>query len=335
MTAAAKTEAITRLEELERIFWKIPELARPDGFEVWKQFFGGAQPLPGRGNLAAYHLFIWFFKPSKAVADGCSCIDVTVNPLPPTNMTDEQGRAIWIEDELGETIPGATIVYRALSPTERSYVRVVFTSGGTFPWTPVTREEYLRAQIFGAEGKNGETMVAVRAGLSKTPYEGWMEGAAQRKKDREQLAASLRGIKSAEEIAAAIKTMEESEREVIAQMKASEDNDRKLNQRNLAIPTYGDRLRAQIAAMSPEERRSPATTNPGGELVAATDPFARRVLTPVVGFWHAKRSPVEARIITVEIAANATGNIPIVQKALWETYKNLDWAAIKRIVDSR
>jgi hypothetical protein len=57
---------------------------------------------------------------------------------------------------------------------------VVFTRGGVFPWTAMTREQYLRARIFGFEGKDGATLKEISEKTSKTPYEEWMSGAAQR-----------------------------------------------------------------------------------------------------------------------------------------------------------
>jgi hypothetical protein len=50
-----------------------------------------------------------------------------------------------------------------------------------------------------AEGPKGEKAAELRQALEKTPYEVWMADAPQRKKDRDALAARLRGIWTAEQ----------------------------------------------------------------------------------------------------------------------------------------
>jgi hypothetical protein len=76
---------------------------------------------------------------------------------------------------------------------------VLFTRGTQLPWEPVSREEYLRAQISDAEGPKGEKAAELRQALEKTPYQVWMAEAPQRKKDRDVIAAQLRGIRTAEQ----------------------------------------------------------------------------------------------------------------------------------------
>jgi hypothetical protein len=102
----------------------------------------------------------------------------------------------------------------------------------------------------------------------------------------------------------------------------------------LATP-LGDQLRAQIAAMSPEEQPQPARVDRGGSLrpVGATD--GTQVLTPKPDGWRVRRSPVEVHSIEVWLSG-ATGDklaYPETVKAIRETFRKLDWAAIKAIVD--
>ena len=354
VTPAQKATAIARLEAIERVLQQIPELGHPDGFEVRSQFWGGGRmnglhdaEMPG--SVISYSLILWFFAPSKAIAgDGCTCLEVTVNFRPVTGPStpehDERGRSIYIEPTRGDPMPLATQVYDRLSPTERSWVTVLMTSGGELPWTPVSREEFYNTLIFSNEGKDGANLADYRKSLEKTPYQQWMEGAAKRKSDREQMFDGLlkAKIQTAAEIAETRKTLEDTEREVAERLKASEDSDRERNQQALAgSHTYADDVRAELAAMTAAERAMPAMIdralsegpNATGERMADRDsPTALRVLTPRLDFWRARTSPVEVRGISVHFAASGTGQVPAVQKALWQAYTKLDWAALNRML---
>lgn len=341
ITGAERAFAMARLAEIERIFHRIPELMTPTEFVVRRQYFGGSRPLMIPNGAAEYSLFIWFFGrfgPAREVAgEGCTCIQVTVNSGPRGDQSDEHGLPIFIEGDPGEPIPGATVVYAG----DRSDVRevsssVVFTRAGVFPWETVSREEYLRALIHEAEGLKGEKIAGFRKALEQTPYEAWMAAAPQRKKARDDLAVALRGNGTPEETARRIAAMEATEREVTEQLKAQDAEDRKRNQEILAKPTYGDQLRAQIEAMSPEERRRPAVVQKDGQLLPADALKGNRMLRPKLEFWRVRRSPVEVHSITVSIAG-ATGlgqTRDAVIAAIQQTYRNLDWAALKRMVDA-
>jgi hypothetical protein len=212
---------------------------------------------------------------------------------------------------------------------------VIFTRDGVFPWEPVSRETYLRALIHEVEGLSGEKTAEFRKGLEKTAYEQWLDGAAQRKKERADLAAQLKGIQPPEEIAKQIAAMEATEREVTEQLKARDAEDRKKNREYLAAPTFGDGIRAQIEAMSPEDRLRPALVEKDGNLLPAGATGGNRVLTPRLDFWQVRRSPVEIHSITVSISGSTgTGDQrSAVIHALRQTYQNLDWAVLKRMVD--
>jgi uncharacterized protein YheU (UPF0270 family) len=291
---------------------------------------------------------LWFFAPSKAIAgEGSTCIEVYVNrPLIGDGSTsqsvDEAGRIIIVEQGIGELIiPGATILHGGLrwdTPTaDRRSAFVTFTSRGTFPWRPVTREEWLRWWIYHAEGTDyGNDERSVRKSLEKTTYDRWMEEAANRKKEREEaiaIAAQAQGRAAAEELR---KTLEQTEREVTERLKAEDAEERQRNQAILAGPSQGDQYRAWIAALSPAERASPAFAEYNtAELTAPDNPVNHRVLTPDPEFWRIRRSRAEVHSITVAFHASLTCGVPAVRDALWKAYQTLDWAAIKRIVDRR
>ena len=287
-TRTERAAAKVVMEEIEQILWQIPELAHPQGFEVLKQVWGGTRMYRERGGLMQYSLRLWFFVPNRAVQpEGPICIAVHVNKSLPAGSNgefDESGRLFNIEADIGELIPGATIVHEGLrwdTPTaDRRGGSITFTSQGVQPWIPVTREEYLRAQIYSMEGKNGELEKEARKSLEKTDYERWVEGAPERKKIRDGAVAALarnQGQAAAEEFR---RSQEETERQITEQMKAQEDGQRTRNKEALSN-RYGDQLRTQIAAMTPAERASPAMAGNGpGMLAGPDDPSGHRVLTP-------------------------------------------------------
>jgi len=338
-THAERAAAMVVMEEIERILWQIPELAHPRGFEVMKQVYGGTRMQRERGGLMQYSLRLWFFEGSRAInREGPICIAVHVNSYLPgsTGETDETGRPYAIEPEIGELVPGATIVHEGLrwdTPTaDRRGGMITFTSGGVFPWIPFTREEFLRAQIYAVEGKNGEQEKDFRKSLEKTEYERWIEGASERKKTRDlafEAMARNQGQAAAQEFR---KIQEETERQITEQMKAQEDEQRTRNKEALSN-RLGDQLRAQIAAMTPAERASPARARVDGMLVGPEDPSGHRVLTPEPEFWRIRRSPAEVHAISVVFRPTMTCAVPAVREALWKAYQTLDWAAFKRVVD--
>jgi hypothetical protein len=340
ITRADRAFAMARLAEIEQILYRIPELASPTEFVVRKQYWGGGRPIIMKNGTSGYSLRLWFFArygPAREVGgEGCVCLSVTINSGPESRLSDEHGRPIIIEGDAGEPIPGATVTYRGAPSDEREVsASVIFTRGGEFPWEPVSRETYLRALIHEVEGLKGEKVADFRKALEKTAYERWMEEAPQRKKDRADLAARLKGIQTPEEIAKQIAAMEATEREVTEQLKAQDAEDRKRNQEYLAGSTYGDQVRAQIEAMSPEERRRPAMAAKDGELLPLDAPDGQRVLSPKLDFWRVRRSPVEIHSITVSIGGS-TGvdqSRDAVIHGLQQAYRNLDWAALKRMVD--
>jgi len=326
------------MEEIERILAQVPELARPRGFEVGKQVYGGTLPLGERGVLS-YNFFVWFYAPSKAATggEGSRCIGVTVNGIGVgASIEDESGRVLMVEKDIGEQRPGVTIVHEGLRwdtpDADRRDGYITITTGGKIPWIPVTREQYLRAQIYGTEGKNGEKETAFKKSLEKTSYERWVEEAAERKKTRDDAVAAMarnQGRAAAEEFR---KSQEQLERQVGEQLKAQEAEERKQFKDALSN-RYGDMLRTQIAAMTPAERASPATADASGQLVTRDDPHAHRVLTPDPEFWRVRRSRAEAHTIVLGFKPTHFCEGPAVRAALAKAYQTLDVAAFRRIVD--
>jgi hypothetical protein len=346
---------MARLEQIERILLQIPELANPKGFEVMAQFHGGARKLgPGeteqRGSVVEHMVMLYFFVPTKAIrGEGCPCLSITVNwagILGSGRILDERGHEVYVEMARGEPRPLVTQVYGYLSPErERSFVRALLTSGGELPWRTVTRDEYYKAVIFDREGKGGEKLAGYRLALTKTPYQEWLAGAAQRKQNLEHTLKVMESLKKTPaEIAALRKKMEDTEREVTEKLKASEAVDRERSQSALTLShSLTANMRAELDAMTAAQRALPAlidATKPDGPsttgwpLVERDSPSAWRVLTPNYDFWRARRSAVEVRGIEVALTASDTGLSPPVHQALLQTWEKLDWAALNRLLDT-
>ena len=363
VTAAQQAAAIATLEKIEGILKQVPELANPNGFEVWPIISGGTrQDGPGGralpGTVVQYNLALGHYRPSKAVAgEGSACISVQVNGTQSGRLRDAQGREIYIEADRGgpSTNPNisdgrvpqkATQVYGELwnVPRERSIVDVLFVTSGELPWKPVSREEYYRAVTFDLEGANGEKLAEYRQALQKTPYQVWVEGAAQRKADHEAAMAQLKGILPDAEIAKLRQAQEATEREVTEKLKRNEATDREQNSEAYTISfARRDSMNAELARMTPEERRMPAyiskTTEDGPRatgwnLTTDSTPPNWRILTPNLDFYRMRRSPVEVRSINVHLSMTLTCLAPEIQQMLWKLYHTLDWAAINSLLET-
>jgi hypothetical protein len=344
MTAAERAAATSVLDEIHSVFEKIPELARPRGFEVERNVaVGGAFPVVNERGVVTYGFGLWFYAPSKAATfgEGSPCIVVSVNKATGSHQgivdqLDSAGRGHYIEQDVGVPKPGSTIVYEGLRWDEPNADRrpgyVIFTTGGRSPWIPITREQHLRALIFAAGGKNGETEREVKAALEKTAYEEWIAGAAERKKVRDAAVATrtrTQGSAAGDELR---KELEQTERDVTAQLKAGDAEDRAQRQGALAN-RYVEQLRAQLAALTPAQRAAPAMVGASGAPVDAGAPQSHRLLTPDPEFWRVRRSRVEVHGIQVVMTPTFFCANPAVRAALERVYETLDWAALKRIVD--
>jgi len=344
MTTAEHKAALAVLDEIQRLFEKIPELAHPRGFEIGRQLAGGGPSLSvdERGVLM-YSFGLVFYAPSKAATfgEGSMCITVAVNKANGSHQgirdeLDEANRGHYIEQDIGVPKPGSTIVYEGLRwdmiGADRRPGYVIFTTGGKSPWIPITREQRLQAQIFHVGGKNGETEKEIKAALEKTAYEQWMEGAAERSKQREAAIATMTRTQGNAAGADLRTQLEQTERDVTAQLKAGDAEDRAQRKGALANRTIDD-LRAQLAALTPAQRRAPAFAYADGSTAAAGDPQSHRLLTPDPEFWRARKSRVEVHGIQVVMGPTFFCANPAIRAALERTYETLDWLALKRIVD--
>jgi hypothetical protein len=343
VSPAERAESIAVGKAIESIFWRIPELADPKGFEVLTQFGGGPPPTTGPQPIE-FLWRLWFFEPNRQMTGGAgpTCIEVSVNRQKAGDRAisgdhDASGRLLFIEADVDTRMAGATVVRDGLRWSSDSAVRrsgyVTFSRGSASPWTSVSREQWLRTLIFEAEGKDGDRETSARRTLEKTAYQQWLEGAAERKNNIDAAVtafAQSQGRAAAEEMR---QTLEKTNREVGEQLKAQEAEERERNKQVLSTPTRGDAFRAQLAAMSPAERASGALVDHSGQLRATNDPLGHRVLTPDPAFWRVSRSRAEVHTITVHFDWDGACAHPSTRAALEKAWQNVDWAAIKRFVE--
>lgn len=350
MTAAQRTAAATVLRDIERILLEIPELANPDGFEIQPAFAGGYRLLgpddaPLAASLLRYNYGLAFYAPTKAIAgEGSTCVSVVVNDNPPPAAhRGEGGIRIWEEAERGKPVPHSTVVLGELwdVPNERSSVGVIFVSAGALPWRQITREELINTLLHEQE----PVVAEVRAALGKTPYQEWMEGVEERRRNREEVLREAARNSPPAEVEKLRRTLESNEREVTEQLKRDEEAHReRFADARASITGIPDSLRATLDRMSPADRRLPAFVTSSTVLRDApramgyaftpdTLPPARRLLTPNWAFWRPRRSPVEVRSIGVSIGISFTCLKPEIQHALLETFRKIDWTALNRLLD--
>ena len=201
---------------------------------------------------------------------------------------------------------------------------MLFTAGNQELTAPVSREEYLRARIHEFDGDG--TLKRDQAAPTQTPYQQWMEGAAQRKKDREASLSRMADKAMAEKMRAAY---EKQEHDMAANLKKSEPQD-SANMRTFRGLDPSKRLRDQLAAMTPEERASPARAG-GTDLMPAGAPNAMRVVRENPAFFRARGSPAEPRAVLVFLQEPTEG----VATAQNQLHREIDWAAVRRMLDTR
>lgn len=94
------------------------------------------------------------------------------------------------------------------------------------------------------------------------------------------------------------------------------------------MKAVGDKYRAQLAAMSPQQRSSQAVLV-DDELVPAGTPDACMYVRKNPAFYRTKTSPLEARAILVSMPGGYKELRP--QQA--QLYRQFDWAALKKMVN--
>jgi hypothetical protein len=333
VSAADKAYAMARLDEIERIVLKaVPEMGRLE-YRTFADFTGFSASAPKPNTILEYRYSLTADLGARGL---CEIFSVHINEAP-RGAPDE----VLVENVMGKPVPGATVTWSEfVPPPDPSWQQVIFVRDGEAPYRQLTREEVRRWQIVEEEGANGEKLAAKKTRLAITPYQRFMAEAPERKKNRDELRVALKGLRTPAEIAALIKEMEDSEREAAANLKAQEANDRTENDSLSRSQSIADKARASIARMSPAERALPAYVKGEGSdtlynFGAADASHVARMVRANRGFWSMHKSRVEARSINVGFAAACPKEPPPpeVHQALWKLRQNIDWAALKRMVN--
>ena len=351
LSTADRNTMMGVLRRIEQILLQVPGLASPDGFEILPQFAGGYRllgpddvQLPN--GLIRYNVGLTMFAPSKAVAgEGRICISVIINDNPPPEQhRGESGFQVRIDGERGALVPHATVVYGGMPEArdERGGMAAQFMSAGPLPWRQVTREELINTLIFETEGERGAKLSERQAALAKTPYQEWMEGAAGRKRERDETIGQLRGVLPPAEIEKTRQTLEASERDVTERLRKTDgDAGARMAESRASIGGIGDSLRATLEQMTPADRARPALVNNalsegpmalGYRLTNDDAPPSLRVLTPNWEFYRASGSRLEVRSVGVSITMSGTCLQSKVQSALRQAAQTLDWAAVNNLL---
>ncbi len=334
-SAADRATIESALRAVEPIVRKT-SLATPRGFAIRPWWAYGDGNNRSRSQLKAYKVaFLSFLRCNKYDEHGAH-IAFDFNPGPQAwsegdrPMLDENGDGLYTEHMRAEPLFGSTATYGHIEEENTEGLFVLFTRGGESPTIPATREEFLRAMIFTLEGKDQEKLKKDMTFLMKTQYERWLEDAPARKKRHEEM---LTGVAQSDPSAVPKlrADLEKLEREGEATFKKSDAQEREDLARaraNLTVP--GDKLRAQIAAMSPQERASPAMVS-GLDLVPMGAPNAHAVVRRNPAFYRARQSPVEPRMVLVRMP-NAYKEL---KEQHMQLYRELDWAAVKQLVNGK
>ena len=332
-TAAEKTYATARLDDIERIVLKaVPEFGHLS-YPIFTQFDGFHASAPKSNTILQYDYTLF-----ADLGSGRYCSIFTAS----INHTPQGGDEPWPQGPHGgKPVPGASFVLAELvQPPDPSYEQMLIVRDGETPYHQLTREEVRRWQIVDDEGVNGEKLAKKKQRLANTPYERFMADAADRKKTRDDLRAVLKGVRTPAEIDAQIKEMEDAERGAAKELKAQEADDRRQNDSISGAKSFADNARASIARMSAAERKMPAwVKSEANDTVYSfgtpESPYVSRMVRYNPAFWTMHRSRVEVRSIDLDFSARCPKEPPPpeVHRALWKLRQNIDWAALKRMVN--
>jgi hypothetical protein len=152
MTSLAADQAIMRrnLMAAEQLMTRTSGYANPSGFESVAG--GRVQASSGPRDVREYWVEMGSYVPTRAAAGGATNASAWIrfNPsfgfLAEGAITSETGEVYYNEFPRSERDYGATAVYGKFGEFNNALM-VLFTAGDREPMQPVTREEFLRAQI--------------------------------------------------------------------------------------------------------------------------------------------------------------------------------------------
>lgn len=303
----------------------------PRGFAAkpWLQF--GDDPRPNEVRSYSYNVF--GFVRCNIHDEHAFDISVIFNPRPMAwsegdrPMPDENGDGLFTERARSATLFGSKVTFGRIHEENTLGFAVLFTAGGESPTIPVTREEYLKALIFTTEGKNGE-LLAEATTVRRKEYQAWLARAADRKKENEQILATL-ATQDPSKVAKTRAEMEKAEKGAGEFLKMLADQEG--NEGGARVSSAGDRIRARLASMTPQERAAHAWLV-GDDFVAPGTPNANAVVRQNPAFYRARTSPAEVRAILVKMPNRM--QIEVREQHL-QAYTQFDWAAVKRLLSEK
>jgi len=307
----------------------------PRGFAV-RPYWGYDVPQT-RDRLIPYQFAAVVFLACSTLDEHGADIDIVFNPYPAhwtgggSALRDENGDDLYFQQPRTQTRFGSTATFGEFEKENSLGLFVLFTAGGVSPTVPVSREEYLRATIFELEGKNGEKVKQAVAMTAKTEYQRWIEGAAARKKQNEETVAGIALVdkSTAAKLRADFDKIERENTETLRKNDAKERERLDILKSQVSLP--GDKLRAELAAMTPAERAAPAFAGAALVLVPADTPNALAIVRVNPTFYRARSSPFEPRAVLVRLP-NPHKEMTAQHQQM---FRDFDWAAIKRLVDAR
>ena len=325
LTPRAAMEANQRAAE---VIVKKTAYGTPHGFApMGIQGYGDP---PERGQVWSYHYSVYGYVRCNKYDEHGADISIIFNPRPQQwsegdrPMPDENGDGLFMERDRAETLFGSFATFSHIHEENTLPFAVLFTAGGESPTIPATREEYLRAQIFSHEGKNGAAIKEAST-VRRKQYQEWVDGTATRTKEREQILAIV-AASDPSKVAKMRADMEKADTEAGAYLKKLADEEPG-NASQMTV--YGDRIRAQIAAMTPEERAAPAWVV-GFDFVAPGTPSANAIVRINPAFYRARKSATEVRAILVTMPFGRVQDE--IREQHLQLYKQFDWSALKRLL---
>ncbi len=321
VSAADRAFIESRLASIEGLVRKTV-FGTPQGYEAAPGWNYSAPLNRTRLSRYSFNLAIWCPTVKATGGDGAMAINVAINPDPQLwsesdrPRRDVNGDAIYLNRVRTANQFGSTAMFGDLNlegiTSEGAWV--LFTAGDESPTLPVSREEYLRMLIFEVEGNPNAK--------KKSAYQEYLDAAPDRKKARDETVAII--AKSdpakAEQLR---KSLEKAEQDNGALIRQSDEQGSK------GVAKFGDKLRAQLAAMTPQERAAPAYLV-GLDFVERNTPNALAVVRENPAFYRARTSPLEPRLVVVRLAHNYKALIELNR----QMYRELDWAALKALVAS-
>lgn len=326
-TAAERASMDPHLEATEALVRKT-SYGMPRGFTIRPAWTYGDKP--DARMLRQFGFAAVVFLECNRFDEHGSDFTVEFNPRPrewtANSLPDENDDTLYVEFPHSEPLHGAIATFGHLEEPNGIGLRILFSSTGEPPMLPVTREEYLRAVILSIEGKNQATLKATLAHLATTDYERWLEDAPVRKRGNDEI---LRGVATVDpsKVAQVRADLEKVERESEAMHRKNDAAQRVERDKMIAaIRAPGDRIRAQIAAMTPADRAVPAWITDLTELVAPGTPQAHAIVRRNPDFFRPRTSQTEVRLMLV-VVPNAW---PEMRERHLQMYREFDWAALKR-----